>query len=130
MSQEATYGRRVEHRRPLRVLAAMAVAVLLSGCGAAAGSEPAAESPGSQPSTSASGAPRTSLSGSPSPKLPRLSGRPILGRAAPHWLGKRVLPETAGGFGEVRPTPSELKQRRFTLPDHVPPLPATVSMPT
>ncbi len=34
-----------------------------------------------------------------------------------------MLPETAAGFGEVQPTPPELKQRRFTLPDHVPALP-------
>jgi hypothetical protein len=29
------------------------------------------------------------------------------------------------GFGEVRPTPPELRNRRFNLPDSVPPLPGT-----
>ena len=44
-------------------------------------------------------------------------------RAPPPWLGKRVLPRTADGFGEVRRTPPELVQRRFTLPDQLPALP-------
>jgi hypothetical protein len=33
-----------------------------------------------------------------------------------------VLPRTADGFGEVRRTPAELVQRRFTLPDQQPQL--------
>jgi len=41
----------------------------------------------------------------------------------PRWLGTRVLPRTADGFGEVRRTPPQLRTRRFTLPDSVPPLP-------
>ena len=60
---------------------------------------------------------------SKSPRKPRLSGRPIVGRAPPRWLGKRVLPRTADGFGEVRRTPAELVQRRFNLPDQLPALP-------
>ncbi|MCW2761198.1 MAG: family peptidase [Marmoricola sp.] len=47
----------------------------------------------------------------------------MVGGAPPPWLGKRVLPRNAGGFGEVRPTPPELVQRRFTLPDQLPALP-------
>lgn len=43
----------------------------------------------------------------------------------PRWLGQRVLPRQANGFGEVRPTPPELDPRRFTLPDRLPPLPGT-----
>ncbi len=34
-----------------------------------------------------------------------------------------MLPTTAAGFGERRPTPPELRTRRFTLPDTVPSLP-------
>ena len=41
----------------------------------------------------------------------------------PPWLGTRVLPLSADGFGEVRPTPRLLRERRFTLPDSVPSLP-------
>lgn len=41
----------------------------------------------------------------------------------PRWLGTRVLPAAANGFGEVRRTPPALQVRRFTLPDTVAPLP-------
>lgn len=41
----------------------------------------------------------------------------------PDWLFTRPLPVTDSGFGEVRPTPPELRNRRFNLPDSVPPLP-------
>jgi hypothetical protein len=34
-----------------------------------------------------------------------------------------VLPLRPDGFGEVRPTPPQLRQRRFTLPDTLEPLP-------
>ena len=34
-----------------------------------------------------------------------------------------MLPRTADGFGQVRPTPPELVERRFTLPDQLPALP-------
>jgi hypothetical protein len=36
-----------------------------------------------------------------------------------------VLPRQANGFGEIRPTPRELRVRRFTLPDRLPELPGT-----
>ncbi len=51
------------------------------------------------------------------------SDRPIVGTQPPAWLGTRVLPRTAAGFGEVRPTPRQLVQRRFTLPDTIAELP-------
>ena len=44
---------------------------------------------------------------------------------APAWLGKRVLPRTADGFGEVRPTPAVMRERRWNTPDTVAPLPGT-----
>jgi hypothetical protein len=47
----------------------------------------------------------------------------VLGAVPPTWLGTRTLPRDAAGFGEVRRTPSELVQRRFTLPDRLPALP-------
>ena len=43
----------------------------------------------------------------------------------PAWLGTRVLPLRPDGFGEVGPTPVELRNRRFTLPDSVDALPGT-----
>ena len=41
----------------------------------------------------------------------------------PDWLGTRVLPLRPDGFGEVQPTPPALRDRRFTLPDTLEPLP-------
>lgn len=39
----------------------------------------------------------------------------------PSWLGTRVLPLRADGFGEVTPTPPELVDRAFATPDLLPP---------
>jgi hypothetical protein len=108
---------------------AVVVAAVLGACGVDDGSSPSAESPGTQPSTSigsstgASPSPAPAPSATPSPKLPRPSGRPVLAGVPPRWLGKRVLPVEANGFGQVRPTPPELVVRRFTLPDTLPALP-------
>lgn len=101
-------------------VAALLVTVL-AGCGSREADQPTAESPGTQPS--ATGSPTPAPTRSPSPRLPDLSGRPILGGAPPAWLGTRVLPLAPNGFGEVRPTPPELVERRFTLPDKLPALP-------
>jgi hypothetical protein len=60
--------------------------------------------------------PATSPTSSPAP-------HPASGTTPPPWLGTRVLPTTAAGFGEVRPTPKALRDRRFTLPDRLPELP-------
>lgn len=39
----------------------------------------------------------------------------------PEWLGTRVLPKRPDGFGEVRPTPPLLRDRRFATIDLLPP---------
>jgi len=95
----------------------------LAGCGAEDADEPEKASPGEQPSPSATASSSPSPTASKSPRKSRPSGRPIVGRAPPKWLGKRVLPKTTDGFGEVRRTPVELVQRRFNLPDQLPALP-------
>jgi len=46
-----------------------------------------------------------------------------LGSRPPSWLGTRELPRSSTGYGEVRPTPPALRNRRWTLPDTVPMLP-------
>jgi hypothetical protein len=56
---------------------------------------------------------------------PRPSDRPVVGTTPPSWLGTRVLPKQPSGFGEILPTPPELRVRRFTLPDRLPMLPGT-----
>ncbi|MDX1657329.1 MAG: M15 family metallopeptidase [Nitriliruptorales bacterium] len=57
---------------------------------------------------------------SPSPEG---SSAPAAGTAteAPDWLGTRVLPEGASGFGTVVPTPPELVDRRIVTTDLLPP---------
>ena len=98
-----------------------------AACGRGSGDGPSAASPGTEPSTSAPRSPAASPTPAAPSRTPQahVSGRPVLGGAPPPWLGKRVLPRTADGFGEVRPTPPELVQRRFTLPDRLPALPGT-----
>lgn len=51
--------------------------------------------------------------------------RPEPGTVPPPWLGTRVLPDDGNGFGVRKPTPKELRERRFTLPDTVPMLPGS-----
>jgi hypothetical protein len=47
-----------------------------------------------------------------------------LGSVPPAWLGTRVLPDDpATGYGEVRPTPAVMRNRRWTLADDVRMLP-------
>jgi hypothetical protein len=48
---------------------------------------------------------------------------PATGTVPPPWLGTRPLPLREDGYGEVLPTPKELRDRSFTLPDTVAPLP-------
>ena len=85
--------------------------------------------PEPEPTPSVAPAPSPTSPPSPSPSRtlpsPAPSDRPVIGAIPPRWLGKRVLPLQANGFGEIRPTPPELVVRRFTLPDRLPPLPGT-----
>jgi hypothetical protein len=48
---------------------------------------------------------------------------PARGTVPPPWLGQRVLPETAEGYGVVRPTPPGMRVRRWNTSDSIPPLP-------
>ncbi|MDP8928629.1 MAG: M15 family metallopeptidase [Actinomycetota bacterium] len=66
-----------------------------------------------------------SLSEAAAPPAPAVSAEavspglpPAVGR--PPWLGTRVLPRRSDGFGEVRPTPPELRDRRLPSPDLLP----------
>lgn len=89
---------------------------------------PSFTSPSTSPSPSSSVSPPEAPSATPTPTPPRRlppSGRPVIGTGPPPWLGTRVLPRTSTGLGEVRPTPPELVQRRFTLPDTVAALPGS-----
>jgi hypothetical protein len=103
-------------RRLVSVLVPLLVPVLvlvLAGCsGTEQSVAPTPVSPGS-PSES---------DPAPTPDPPGPAPEP--GTVPPPWLGTRVLPLTDdGGYGEVRPTPPALRERRFTLPDRLDPLP-------
>lgn len=82
--------------------------------------------PNQPPSRTPGGPSSTAEPDTPSPATPDTSDEPSSPAGAtvpPPWLGDRVLPTTATGYGEVRPTPPVLRQRQFTLPDTVPALP-------
>lgn len=100
-----------------RVLLAGLVLVL-AGCGlSSTPDEPAEVRPDVSVTVPVTPEPSTSPSPSPTRAVPPVGSVP------PAWLGSRVLPFTPDGFGERRPTPPELRTRRFTLPDTLPALP-------
>ena len=73
---------------------------------------------GSATATESSVAPSESTATSSAP--PAASGTP--GPSYSNWeLGVHVLPRTADGFGEIRPTPKALRVRRYPTTDLLPP---------
>ena len=92
----------------------------LVGCDA---DDPVAEPPlpSSPPVSPLSSSPTSSPASQGAPST--TSATPEPGPGPPSWLGTRPLPLRADGYGQTQPTPPELDPRRFTLPDHVPPLP-------
>ncbi|MDT0202990.1 M15 family metallopeptidase [Nocardioides sp. AE5] len=99
--------------------AAVLVAALAAGCGGSVDEAAPPVTPASTPTTQASA---PSSPADPS-RVPATSPSPEPGTVPPEWLGTRILPRTESGYGEVRATPPELVNRRFTLPDQVPMLP-------
>ncbi|MFE6646180.1 M15 family metallopeptidase [Nocardioides sp. NPDC057772] len=89
--------------------------LVLGGCGGSPESSPSPTTNSSGTSVSAEPSPSDVPSSSPAPPKP--------GSVPPPWLGTRVLPEDAQGYGIARPTPPELRHRAWTLPDVVPMLP-------
>lgn len=89
------------------------MALVLASCGITTDAQPQSE-PSTPPAGSASAT--VPASDAPSPSV-------APGAAPPAWLGRRPLPRTANGLGEIRPTPPELTVRRFTLPDRLDHLP-------
>lgn len=92
-------------------------AVLLAAC--SGGGTPNA-APATTPAPVASSS-STTASAAPTP---RASTSPITPTAPAYsnWqLGVHFLPRTAGGYGEIRPTPKALRVRRFATTDLLPP---------
>ncbi|GAA4077037.1 M15 family metallopeptidase [Nocardioides kongjuensis] len=91
------------------VAALLAATLLLAGC---SGGTTAAPVPPSSGQVAPSG---TDPSASP-------TASPGSGPAYSTWrLGAHVLPRTAQGFGEIRPTPKALRVRRYPTTDLLPP---------
>ncbi|WP_307827970.1 M15 family metallopeptidase [Nocardioides sp. SYSU D00038] len=106
----------------LAVLAVLAVLSMLAGCGG--GEEPTA-TPSAAPSSSGRPAPPATPTTSTTPAAPATPAPADPGTVPPPWLGTRVLPVRADGSVAPQETPPELRHRRFTLPDRLPPLPGT-----
>ncbi|MDD9349573.1 M15 family metallopeptidase [Mumia sp.] len=105
----------------------IALAVVLAGCNGDPDAQPTTGSESTPASASPSASPPTTAPSATTPPAatPTPSSRPAPGTVPPAWLGRRVLPVTTDGFGEVRPTPPALRNRRFTLPDQLPALPGS-----
>ena len=96
-----------------RAAAGLVAAALLAGCASGSSDEPDA-------STSSSTGSSTGSSKTPVPS-PGASGSDDAGPSYSDWeLGAHVLPRTAAGFGEIRPTPRALRVRRFPTKDLLP----------
>jgi hypothetical protein len=108
----------------LRVAPIVLLLALVGACGGS--STPVMQSSVSPTVTTTTVAPTPTPT--PTPTAPSVSTTPTTkepGTYPPAWLGTQPLPRTASGFGEIRPTPPELRDRRFTLPDTVPALPGS-----
>jgi D-alanyl-D-alanine carboxypeptidase len=110
-----------------RIVVAVGLAAVLAGCGGTTPVATPVTTPVTTPVATPSAPVSTPATPTPttSPPVPTTSAASLLGTVPPAWLGSRPLPRTAAGFGEIRPTPPELRVRRFTLADTVPMLPGT-----
>lgn len=101
----------------------LVLGLLLAACAAPATTT--ASSPTTSPSTTtATSIPSTSVATTTAP--PTTIATTTTAAAAdplapPDWLGTRILPLRADGYGEVQPTPPELTDRRIRTTDVLPP---------
>ena len=110
---------------PATRLAAVTLACALAAAGCTGVGNSAPETP---PSTTTASTPTHAAAPSPSPSpspspAPTATGAALPPGVAPRpaWLGTRVLPRRSDGFGQIRPTPDELRVRRFATDDELPP---------
>lgn len=64
---------------------------------------------------------------SPAVPTPAIPPPPAPAAVRPAWLGTRVLPLRSDGFGEILPTPPELRDRRLPPAEELPPAPASIA---
>lgn len=121
------------------LLVALAGVLLVTGCRApATGGLTSASPPPQSPASATPPAPDVEEAGAAEPPsaaapaaAPEAAGptarpTPALPPGVTHppdWLGQRPLPLRPDGFGEVLPTPPELRDRRFVTTDLLPPPP-------
>lgn len=95
--------------------------VLLAGCGDAGPADEARGASESSPGATRAPEPSETATPSPEPSETAAASPEPDGRVRPEWLGTRVLPTRPDGYGEVRPTPPELRDRRLPTIDRLPP---------
>lgn len=103
--------------RPLTLV--MTAALLLSGCGAPDAVDTSfARRPEllTDPPVKAVPEPAAAASGADSDATPDAASTSGSAAPRPPWLGTRVLPRAADGFGQRLPTPDELVDRRLATP--------------
>lgn len=107
--------------RPLRLLVAATSVVALAACTDDQPTDP----PTTQPSSVQPSSPGTPPPPAPSSAAPPTASTtpPPPGSTPPAWLGTRVLPTDDPEAMRRLTTPPALRQRAFTLPDTVAPLP-------
>ncbi len=115
----------VARRRGVLVALVLLAVAACGSTGESTSSEPSASPDDAATASSAPASSAPSASAGTRLPTPRPTDRPVVGATPPSWLGTRVLPRQANGFGEVRPTPPELDRRRFTLPDKLGALPGS-----
>jgi hypothetical protein len=104
----------------------LAVATLAAGCRAAAPvvrpserRQPVArseEAPSAQRTAAPRVTPTATATAAPTPTRAAVAAR----YARPRWLGTRPLPLRPDGYGEIRPTPPRLRDRRLATPALLP----------
>ncbi|CAN5172484.1 hypothetical protein BH09ACT12_BH09ACT12_24540 [soil metagenome] len=95
--------------------------LLLAGCSGAEMSGPTPAPPTTTATASPSATPSTTAPSDTGTPTPSPTPTPA-GPTYSSWpLGERVLPLRADGFGEIRPTPPSLRNRRYPTLDVLPP---------
>ncbi|MDO7867644.1 M15 family metallopeptidase [Nocardioides jiangxiensis] len=113
---------------PRRFLTALVATSVLAGAVACAPRDdatPGLTTHASTPSSTASASSDLDALASSAAAAASSINAPLPGTVPPTWLGTRPLPLRADGYGMVRTTPKELRERRFTLPDTVAELPGS-----